>query len=99
MTRCESDARIDRGDLTWGHLKHWIEQELQGASLDRPSVVNKSMTKRQALDILYAAVLPRDDNAVLGKDSSRPRLDRLLARNVLREVNPSADTQKDGGTT
>jgi len=88
MTKQQAHERIDRGDLTWGQLKHFIEQ-CWDQDHSVPSVVNKSMTRRQALDILSAALAPCDDNEFVVScryTSARNARGSLLATNVLRET-------------
>lgn len=88
MTKREAYDRIDKGDLTWGHLKHYIEQCVDhgwGAT----SAVNPSITRRQALDILYAAIAPNEDNELIVSPrytQARNSRNSLMAVNVLRET-------------
>lgn len=88
MTKREAYERIDQGDLTWGHLKHYIEQCVDhgwGAT----SAVNPSITRRQALDILYAAIAPNEDNELIVSPrytQARNSRNSLMAVNVLCET-------------
>jgi hypothetical protein len=88
MTKRDAYARIDKGDLTWGHLKHYIEQCFdQDGTV--PSVCNPSLTRRQALDIFSTAVAPCDDNELIVSPrytQARNSRNSLLAVNVLRET-------------
>lgn len=84
MNRNEADELIDAGTLTWGAVKTMLRCEM-GAP-PRKSVVNRGMTHEQAVDILAAAVDGREDNEIVcGPKCARPTMDRLLARNCLRE--------------
>jgi hypothetical protein len=54
-----------------------------------PSVVNRGMTRGQALDILTAAIAPHDDNELLISPrytQARNSRNSLMAVNVLRET-------------
>jgi len=89
MTKTESYERIDKGDLTWGHLKHYIGMCLVDADLDAKSAVNRELTRGQSLNILHAACDPKEDNElIVSPQYTQPRNARnsLIAVNVLRET-------------
>lgn len=93
MTRHEAEAMIDAGTLTWGAIKTMLRCEM-GAP-PRTSVVNRGMTHEQAIDILAAAVDQRDDDEIVcGAKCARPTMDRLLARNALRECKSGTKGRK-----
>mgnify|MGYP001612761777 CR=1 FL=1 len=84
MTREQARDRIDRGDMTWGHLKAMLRAEI--GARPRVAKVNKGMTHEQAITILAKGIESRpDEEIVCGPKSWRPKLDRLSAMNVLRE--------------
>lgn len=88
MTKHEALARLDRGDVTWGHLKHWLSMvEFDGHTKGR-SVVNPSMLKRQSLSILSAGIEPYEDNELVVSPKYSPRRNAkgtTIAVNVMRE--------------
>lgn len=88
MTKREAYDRIDKGDLTWGHLKHFIAQCYDQ---DRTvvSAVNPSIQRGQSLDIMSAAVEPKEDNELLVSPRyahAKNARNSLIAVNVLRET-------------
>lgn len=88
MTKREAYERLDKGDLTWGHLKHFITQCYDQ---DRTviSAVNPSLSRGQSLDILSAAVEPKEDNELLlarHYSAAKRARNSLIAVNVLRET-------------
>jgi hypothetical protein len=84
MTRQEAEELIDARTLTWGAVKTMLRCEMGAPS--RKSVVNRAMTHEQVVDILAASVDARDDSEIVcGPKCARPQMDRLLARNCLRE--------------
>lgn len=89
MTKREAQARVDRGDLTWGHLKQWLQMaEADGRTVGL-SDVNPGLTKRHSIDILTAGTAPREDNEMVIADhfpSRRNNIGFAIAVNVLREV-------------
>jgi hypothetical protein len=88
MTKRDAYKRLDKGDLTWGHLKHFISQ-CYDQDLMVPSTVNESITRGQSLDILSASIAPREDNELLISPqftASRNAFASLVAVNVLRET-------------
>lgn len=88
MTKRGAQQRVDRGDLTWGHLSHYIEQCFDVCA-DETSRVNRQITRRQSLDILYAGLVGREDNELVISDrhtTRRNALNTLIAVNVLRET-------------
>jgi len=96
MTKKQAYERIDRGDLTWGHLKHYIAQcfdQDRGAV----SAVNPNLTRGQALDILATAIEPCDDNELLVSPrftAARNARASLMAVNVLRETHFPLQVQR-----
>jgi hypothetical protein len=94
MTKRDAYERIDKGDLTWGHLKHYVAQ-CWDQDMFAVSAVNKGMTRGQALDILTAALAPHEDNElVISPRYTQARNSRnsLMAVNVLRETHFSVPT-------
>ena len=99
MNKREAYERIDRGDLTWGHLKHYVAQ-CYDQDMMRTSVVNKGMTHGQALDILTAALAPYEDNElVISPRYTQAQNSRgsLMAVNVLRETRFRVAAEREPG--
>lgn len=89
MTKREAQARVDKGDLTWGHLKQWLQMAEADNRTIGLSDVNPGLTKRHSIDILTAAVVPREDNEPIIDARYSPRRNSCgfaIAVNVLREV-------------
>ncbi len=89
MTKRDAYARVDKGDLTWGHLKHWIVMVENAGYTDGPSIVNPSMLKSQALEIFTAALAPNEDDELVVSPrytAARNTRGTLQAVNVLRET-------------
>lgn len=88
MTKREAFQRVDKGDLTWGHLKHFIAQ-CYDQDMSVASAVNPQLTRGQALDILTAGMAARDDNELVISPrftQHRNAVGSLSAVNVLRET-------------
>ena len=88
MTKRDAYDRIDKGDLTWGHLKHFIAQ-CYDQDRTSVSVVNPAISRGQSLDILSAAIEPKEDNELLVSHrftAARNAKAGLIAVNVLRET-------------
>lgn len=84
MTRQDADELIDKGGLTWGHLKTLLRSEMGAPT--RKSRVNPGLSHEQAVDILAAAIDGyADEGVVCGPRTERPRGDRRIARNILCE--------------
>jgi hypothetical protein len=93
MTKHEAYERIDKGDLTWGHLKHYIEQCWDHDRFAM-SAVNKTLTRGQSLDILSRSLDNKDDNELIVSPRNMDRrnaLNSLIAVNVLRETHFRVD--------
>ena len=88
MTKRAAHLLIDAGPLTFGHLRHYLLMVREHAP-DGPSVVNPSLTRHAACDMLAAGFTEYGDNDLIQSPTYTERRNamlRLAATNILRET-------------